>query len=370
MRRLRRDCYTRSDMAIPARVFGLALLLLAAALRPGAALDPMDIPFDGPGLSASRILSELRADIASPAGRAAFPIGPARAVRPVVVAVSGLAMDDIGLCGVELRDIVKIWKELFPNQPPDVARISRALAALQDTLRDAGGDKPRPQDYLAESLREAAQKYRLDVEIVDFPWSRDPKDSDRAADEFTRRLLALRDGPATRGQPLYIVAHSWGGVLIHEALMRLERQGRPVVVERLVTLGAPLVPDKLWLRIFKKIGGGEAHLQSRVAKPRGVRRWVNFWADFDPVSNSVSAADENVRVDLPARPYEFRLQALLDTPARRAARKDLALLRSAGLWHFSYLDGFQAEFPALHESVFWNIPEMELPIALPVWPRR
>jgi len=276
-------------------------------------------------------------------------------------------MGDISIGNVTFSQILAIWRKLFPNQPPDEKLIRERLAKLQDEMRlpTHKGEK-RPPNYVEIAMREAARRNGLDIEIVDFPWSRDPDDTEQAVVGFEQQLRALQSSPAARGRPLYIVAHSWGTVLIHEALMRLAEKGQAVEVQRFVSLGSPLVPSRIFIWIFKKIQNWEAHLQRNVSKPKGVRQWTNLWAGWDPYSNSIEAAEQNIRVDLPAVPYEARLKALLHTPKAKASRKDLGLLRKSGYWHFSYLLGFKVKLAALQEEISWDILQKYLTDMLPV----
>lgn len=350
-----------------AAVFPFLVSLALFSLKPSAAAAPIEASFDSPGPTLDRILASIKEDAASPAGRAAAPAVRPRLVKPIVIAVSGLDMRNVGFAGIEFKDILKIWHEIFPGQtPPSEAELRARLAELRGAMQIAEETSRRPQNYLETSLRESAQRNHLDLDVINFPWSRDPDDTERTVAGFEASLLALRDDPATRGQPLCIVAHSWGTVLMHEALMRLQQKGQVVAVQRFVTLGSPLVPHRLWTWLFRKICNGEDHLQRRIAKPQGVRRWVNLWAELDPYSNSIVAADENVRVDWQVLPYEGLLKALLATPKRKEAKKDLALLRNSGRWHFSYCDGFHAVLNSLGRTMDWDVPQKELGRILPV----
>ena len=350
-----------------AAVFPFLVSLTLICLTRPAAAAPAEASFDSPGSTLDRILAVIKEGAASPASRAAPPAGPPRLVKPIIIAVSGMDMQNVGFGGIEFKDILKIWHELFPGQtPPSEAEIRARLAELQGAVQIADETSRRPQNYLETSLRESAQRNHLELDLINFPWSRDPSDTEQTIAGFEARLLALRADPAARGQPLYIVAHSWGTVLMHEALMRLQQKGQVVAVQRFVTLGSPLVPHKLWTWLFKKISNVEDHLQRRIAKPQGVRRWVNLWAEFDPYSNSIVAADENVRVDWQALPYEGLLKGLLATPKRKEAKQDLAVLRNSGRWHFSYCNGFHAALNSLGKTVDWDIPQKELGRMLPV----
>jgi len=355
--------------------FALSLALPAQPRAAESACAP--VAFDGAGRAMDRLLAEIREAASSP-GRAAPPIASVRAIRPIVVTVSGLEMGGISVGAVTLSDVLRISREMLPRRALEEESVRRRLAEWRSVVQGAGsGGAGRAANYVELRLREAAQAHALDVEIVNFHWSRAALDTGRTVSEFERRLLALRDDALTRGRPLHIVAHSWGGVLIYEALTRLERSGRAVDVQTFVSLGSPLVPRKVFVEAFKGIYDLRQHLRHRVVKPRGVRVWVNLWAELDPYSSPIPAADENIRVDTRAVPYLERLRAL-STARPAAVRRDIAALRNPGDWHFSYLLGFRATLRTLRERVWWDIFEDNLrrilpacaPLPAPSAPRR
>lgn len=77
------------------------------------------------------------------------------------------------------------------------------------------------------------------------------------------------------GRPLLIAAHSMGALIAYDVLRHLERQGRPVPVDHLVSLGAPLGLAEIKHRIAQEHGD--------LAVPRGVARWSHL-ADRDDVA--------------------------------------------------------------------------------------
>jgi hypothetical protein len=363
----------KSSCAFAAPVLAAFIALVVWLPGPAAAADvPAGAAFDSQGPAIDQILATIKEDAASPASSVP-PAGPARAVRPIVITVSGLDWHNVGILGIKVKYLIKIWTELFPGQPHPsekelIARMSElepdeADPADEDALR---AQEQKAQDYLAIALRDSAQKNHLDLDVIDFPWSYDPLYTNGAISNFETKLLALRDDPTTCGQPLYIVAHSWGTVLMYEALTRLQRKGQVIEVQRFVTLGSPLVPHKLWTLVFKEISDIEHHLQRRVTKPKGVRKWINLWADHDYFSNSVSAADENIRVDQDAKPFEDELKPLLKSPQHKAAKHDLSVLHNSRKWHASYWFGFQAALNSLGQTVDWDIPQKDLSLILPV----
>jgi pimeloyl-ACP methyl ester carboxylesterase len=328
--------------------------------RSTAVAAPPAVVFDGAGSAMDYVVSTLQDD-AAPA------IGQAQAIQPLVITVSGLEMGDINIGSISVGQILALWRKLFPNQPADEKLIRARLAQLQEEMRlPSNKGEKRPSNYVETAMREAAKRNGYDIDIVDFEWSRDPDDTQQTVARFVKQLQALQKSPAARGRPLYIVAHSWGTVLMHEALVRLAEKGETVEVQRFVSLGSPLVPSRIFIWIFKKLQNWESHLQRNVSKPKGVRQWTNLWAGWDPYSNAIEAADQNIRVDLPAAPYEARLKALLHTPKKKIARKDLGRLRQSGRWHFSYLLGFKVELASLQEGISLDILQERLADVLPL----
>ena len=202
-------------------------LLLAAEARSSAA-GPGRMVFDQAG-SLGDLVRSIKEDAADAARRAAPPVGEARSAAPIVVTVPGLEESKIASGGISYDDLADSWKKLFPGRPVDEEELRAQFAEMQAVkrMRASGiGDPPAPDDYVATSVGEFARNEGIAVEIVNLAWSRDPEDSDRTADAFAQRLQALRDSPETRGRALYIAAHSWGSVLIYEALMRLQQKGQ------------------------------------------------------------------------------------------------------------------------------------------------
>ncbi|MFA6003561.1 MAG: hypothetical protein WC881_05785 [Elusimicrobiota bacterium] len=340
----------------------LAVGLGLAGLAWPAAAARMD--FDQAGSGLDQVLSLLWEDAAAPGFAAAVPGAP---VPPIVVTVSGMKMGEIGY-GLELKHILKLWRWLFPGQPPDEALIRKRLAELKVKERRFAQQSQKPDNYLELGVAAAVKRSGLEAAVVNFPWSRDPKDSEEAIADFQKRLLALRDGAATQGRPLFIVAHSWGTILIHDALHGLERRGEAVPVQRLVTMGSPLVPHKLLVWMFRDICNISEHLQGSVSKPRNVRYWTNLWSDWDIYSNAVAAADRNLRVDSASLPYEARLNAMLVDPGtdHKSVRRDLGVLTDSLNWHESYWRGLRATLRTLGVSVDWNIMQENLDAVLPL----
>ena len=290
------------------------------------------------------------------AGAEPPPVPERGPVWPIVVTASGIRFEELGV-GLELRHILKLLQRVFPD-----IDVSSAYVEELDSPRPL--KVPIPENYLETDLRTAALRNGILAEIVHFSWSQDPEESARWVVEFKRRLLALQAGSG--GRPIHIAAHSWGSVLMHQALNELEREGRPVEVRRFVSMGSPLVPRRLLTRVVRDAEAALGRLQKTVVKPKSVRRWVNLWAENDLFSGPIAAADENLRVDMAVEPYEKRLKALLaSAPDKKAVRRDLKTLKDPHAWHESYHYGIYAELPTLGETLSWNVLQDHVMDVLP-----
>ncbi|MFA6094039.1 MAG: hypothetical protein WCU88_12045 [Elusimicrobiota bacterium] len=340
------------------------ILLTAAATLPrqASALEASAVSFEGSDAPLSAVLQGIEADakrIPAPQASAVPSDGDS---RPIIVAVSGLSSNELGV-GLELKHLLAVWKFLFPGKAPNVKLLMDRLDEMHREMRADLDEETsrrisrRGNDYLAEALRGLAQRNGLELEIQDMPWSRDPENTKETVELFKKKLLALQSASPER--PLYIVAHSWGSVLMHDALNALVKDKRPVKVRRLTTVGSPLVPQKLFVRIFKDIQIVKEKMQTRVKKPASVQEWVNIWAEPDMFSNTIASADKNLRIDEPAVVYEKRLNALLDSGSadKKQVKKDLKALQNSIIWHEAYHDGFEMELRSLSEHLRWDFPQ-------------
>lgn len=318
--------------------------------------------FDSRGPALDLLLRDIRQEHLA-GGAVAAPRGAP--VRPIILTVSGLALDEIGWY-VEFRHLKEAWNWLFPGKSLDEEALRERIEEF-NRLNGAGaaGKVKKPQNYLETDIRAAAERVGLDAEVVNFWWSRDPEDSEQATAEFQQKLWALSGTAQAEGRPIYIIAHSWGTVLMHDALNKLDSQGKTVRVRRFVTMGSPIVPTRFFVWLFKEIEDLKERLQKRVRRPAGVEHWVNLWAEYDSFSGMISAADSNERVDLDALPYARRLEALLETDQKKQAKADLKVLGSSPAWHESYRQAFETPLKSLGETPRWDVLDAHLGEVLP-----
>jgi pimeloyl-ACP methyl ester carboxylesterase len=338
----------------------LSVFLFSIAARPGVCAEAV---FDKPGLSVSRTLEILRSGASAPPPAA----GPLEErLTPIVLTISGVHPGEIGV-GVEFRHLVALWNWVFPGEAPDTEKIRAEQEEMRIELEQVGseGDLGDPgRNYIDEFVRRVAAERRLRLEVEGFTWTRDPGDSRVTLSRLLETLEGIRARGA--GRPVHIIAHSWGSVLSHSALIELERAGKPFPVARFVTMGSPLVPLNLFERIFGSWPSVERALQARVRRPAGVARWVNLYAANDPFAGRVAAADENARIDERVEGYERRLDGALAGGGDPAViRLDRRRLKSGYGWHAAYFGRFKAGLTSLGETVDWPIASEQLPRILP-----
>lgn len=330
----------------------MAAVLVSAAGSSSAQTQAPRLEFDSHGGGAAPLLQVLRSD----AGRAEAPAGR-RVQEPaaIVATVAGITPGRLGV-GIKLGQLEQLWRWLFPGQAPDGKALAKELAALR--AANAAGDFAfmGPDDYLADAARAAGERNHLDFEVANIPWSRDPSKTVAEIESVKAMLRNLSQEAGAR--PLYLICHSWGSVLAHEALTRLAREGRPVRVRRFVTFGSTLAPTRVYTWLFKRYHQVTHGVSWTVAKPEGVEVWVNFWASNDPYSGPIKAADHNVQVDTGVPPLVVRLkQAARGGVPWNTVEKDLYALTNGGRWHGSYFNGFKARLEALKLDVGWDTPQ-------------
>ncbi len=273
----------------------------------------------------------------------------------VVLSVCGLNFRAIGVGGFQVDMVVWLYHRLFPDKRLDaktVYKISQAVQALS-----AHGGTPdvfvldRPDDYLETILRDKLAGAGKKVLVVPMPWTRNPQKSEAAIADFKVWMARVYEAARKNGKPVYVVAHSWGSLLMYETLEGLAKEGSPIRVDKFVTLGSPLVPSQWWVKLFVKIEEHFQGLEQSVVKPVNVCTWLNFWAQRDRFSNSIPAADGgNFRVDAPADSFARMIFRALFSPVfaiEELAAKDWSALNSIGPWHEAYMFDYHQFFPSI-----------------------
>ncbi len=294
---------------------------------------------------------------------------------PVVITVAGLRFDKIGPGKLELGLFLRVIRRFFPGKSLDETVLAEEMDSFnaehfmldKGEEPDHGAAMPKlPDDYLEQLLRGHEGCAAAGVTVIPFHWSRDPDDTDSVVPVFMDRLARVHAEYGGR-RPIYILAHSWGSILMHETLHRLSRSRPEIVVDRLITTGSPLVPSNPVIGIFVKIGIKKEDLEKKAAHPANVLQWRNVWSGRDPYSNEIKPADLNVRVDEEVENVEPTLIDLIinNKPLRKEAKLDLWRIRDIKKWHFSYLGDFSTVLKTLNKEISVKVfdPHVAAPIA-------
>ena len=281
--------------------------------------------------------------------------------EPVVITVPGLNFGEIGCGPFDVAHLRKLFNFFFPKKDyKDIDLVNASVSfnknrCLPESSEDVSTPDQQtrlPDNYLETKLSEMPEYAQHKITLVPFIWSRDPEDSAKAAQEFEQKLIEVYG--TYKGRPIYILAHSWGTVLIHEALHRVSLAHPEIKIERLITAGSPLVPGNAVVRLFHAIEINKAHFLKDVSKPANVGTWKNIWASRDPYSNAVPAADSNTQIDSVVGDIEPALIDLIlhNQTLKPAAKRDLLTIRNFGAWHFSYIFDYTASLESIHKNIF------------------
>jgi len=293
-------------------------------------------------------------------------LAPENGMDPVIITVPGLRFNQIGPEFLEINTIVNIFHYFFPNNSR--ADVQRALQPeLDKELREylmLGKDEPIPQaetpqsrmpdNYLETAMRNLPGFSGRDIIIEPFSWSRDPDESKEYVLKLAKHIAAVYDKYKRTGRPICLISHSWGTMLAHTALHRLPETQNGVTVDRWITMGSPLMPGNLIVKLYDKLSVKKQDLEKRVSKPASVTgKWMNVWAKRDLISNYIKSADSNYQVDSQAQPYEDQVIYVFkhDASKRLQAQKDIFKLRSTSLWHESYQSDYDVYLKSLQREL-------------------
>ncbi|MCX5791341.1 MAG: hypothetical protein NTY45_03860 [Elusimicrobia bacterium] len=212
-----------------------------------------------------------------------------------------------------------------------------------------------PDTYLPDRL--AKLPPCAAVTAVPFVWGRTFGDTQNALYRFVPQLIEVYDTYKNTGRPVYVLAHSWGAVLMHDVLHRVARLRPDVKIDKFITIGTPLVPRVAAIGLITGYQVSNHGLLKEVSKPANVLYWKNIWASRDPFSNAIPAADSNVQLDayLGLPEYELSQLSVTRPDLRLEINKEIALLDNSHAWHKSYYRGFKASLPALNEEIDLNV---------------
>jgi hypothetical protein len=284
---------------------------------------------------------------------------------PVVITVSGLSFGEIGWGPLELKNFIRLIKMFLPNKEINEEDLVNGLMAFNKDyffLEDAEDARELalvtakqrlPDNYLEAKLKEIPGYENHNVVVVPFTWSRDPGDTEKTVPELEKKIIQTYDAYKNTGKPFYMLAHSWGSVLTHEALHRISRYRPDVRIDKLITAGSPLVPANFVVSLFIKYEIRKEHLEKAVTKPSIVKTWRNFWAKRDAYSNAIPAADYNLQADFEVENVEPTLINLIlhSKPLKKEAKRDLFKIRDLKAWHGAYFFDYQASLLSINKEI-------------------
>ena len=322
-----------------------------------------------------------KTDLAGPYQSPTTPLSPLATeiiedrnrLGPVVITVSGADFGELGWGPLELKHFIKLLNILFPKKSLNSNDEALAAAFAQFNkdyffLTDDGSPLSEPpaaggrlDNYLEDKLAELPGYAEGNITVIPFNWSRDPEDTGITVPDFEKKLVEVYNTYKGTGRPIYIFAHSWGTVLMHETLHRTAVSHPEVKIDKFISMGSPLMPSNLVVALFAKLEIFKEDFQKAVSKPANLRLWRNFWASRDLASNKITAADANAQIDASVEKLEPVLINLIlhDNLLRKAAAKDLLKLRNTGDWHNAYFFDYKASLESLHKEIY-------LPIFMPM----
>ena len=261
----------------------------------------------------------------------------------VVVTVAGMSME------AARKDVIdRILSKLKAGADVESPFGGTGHAKLPDSYLE---------DYLPGMLAASGKHYM----VVPLRWTRDPDKTAAAEAQIQDWLSQVYAAAQANRKPLHVVSHSWGAVIARHVLASLAAQGSPVHVDKMITLGAPLVPTNWIIKEFDRMELPPQDFGDQVSKPANVASWINFWGKRDVVSCEIPAADVNYRVDGGADRDQALLEAARWNPRHALeAEKDLKALKSHGDWHSSYIIGFHKFFQTINSHLDLDIPATDV----------
>ncbi len=281
---------------------------------------------------------------------------------PVIITVIGIRFDEVGWGPLEPGQFIRLFHLFFPNKRLDETGLKKAFTDYNkqfDFLYEGGDFHPEqaatrmPNNSIETALEKLPEYASGKMTIVPFKWSRDPEETDKVVPVFVEKLAAVYDQYKGTGRPIYILAHSWGTVLMHETMHRLEKIRPDVRIDKFITIGSPLVPGNAVIKLFMAIEVTGEHLQKAVTKPAILSHWKNVWSSRDPFSNAINAADENLQVDASVEKVEPALKKLIlfNSSLRMLAKNDFLKIINIDSWHSSYLFDFHASLESIDKDI-------------------
>ncbi len=355
--------------------------LLLSPIARAAAGVPSDA-MTGSVCSADNLGAITASDIGgltrAPGSAIPLPVPPLAAQPPLVITMPGLKFQAVswGPIAYELfSEMAGYWYPALRNKDARSEAAMRAAFSEYnkrfDSLKDAAAQMPELNDtrafpddnYLEARLAQnpACAKFK----VVPFPWSRNPSDTAATIDQYVPQLIKTYDENNGAGRPVYILAHSWGAIIMHDVLNQVAIKRPDIKIDKFLTLGSPLIPGNFIVNIFKNLQYNIAGLEKSVNKPANVRLWRNVWARHDIFSNAARTADVNVQVDASVGAPEVELtDVILYGYHKLDAKTDLIALLNIRSWHTCYYHDYDAFFKTINRHIHLVIfdPQVAAPL--------
>jgi len=313
-------------------------------------------------------LNAIKACDLSPTGNAeAFavpiPVKPETTLTPVVVTVPGIKFYKVGWGPLNIIGLNNFFASFFKGRPTlekQAVEINFSESDWQDeTHSQAETDAetlesdPLTANYLELKLMAMPEYAAHKPTIIPFAWSMDPADTASTILTLADSLAQIYDTYKNTGRPIFIFAHSWGTVLSHEALHRLEKTRPDIRIDKFITTGSPLVPSNLFMKMFVNMEKIKEGLLKKISKPANVRYWNNIWSSRDVFANAIPAADNNLQIDASIGEVEPVLINLIlrDKRLGPQAKIDLLNVRHVVMWHRSYFSDFKVTLKSINKDI-------------------
>ncbi len=302
-------------------------------------------------------------DIPYPKPLVSYALETKEKIEPIIITVAGINLGEVGPGVLELKYLFDIVNFFFPKKNFDTTLLQTEIIKFNKDYFFSEDDKPlvnniqprsMPDNYIEEKLAQEAEILGHDIIIIPFPWSRDPGDTKETVKQFKEKMIKIHLQYKDTGRPIHILAHSWGTVLMHETLHQLAKSNPDIKINKLITVGSPLMPSNPVIKLFMKLEIRKEDLEKHVSKPLNVRVWKNFWAKRDMFSNFIKSSDENIQIDSKIENVEPLLIDLIlhNKSLRKLAKADLWNLRNVITWHNSYIFDYMAKLNSINKEIF------------------
>jgi Lecithin:cholesterol acyltransferase len=346
------------------KLLRLLLSILVLALFSSSRLMALDPQINLNTLNKNSVIKLFQdKDIPYPKPLLSYTLETENKIEPIIITVAGLNFGEVGPGILELKHLFDIVNFLFPKKSFNTTLLQAEVDKFNKDYFFSEDDKPvvnniqtrsMPDNYMEEKLTKEAEILGRDITIISFPWSRDPGDTKETVRQFKEKMIKIHLQYKDTGRPIHILAHSWGTVLMHETLHQLAKSNPEIKINKFITIGSPLMPSNLIVKLFMKLEIRKEDLEKHVSKPLNVRVWKNFWAKRDMYSNFIKSSDVNIQIDSKIENVEPLLINLIlhNKLLRKQAKADLWSIRNIKTWHSSYIFDYLAKLNSINKEIF------------------